>query len=181
MIRPFLAGVVVLLALSGCQATNPPAASAPAVTATLAAGSCHMRTEDGQPLPDPVCTPGALNPAVTQQDIRSTICKRGWTATIRPPESYTEPLKRRSISAYGYSDHRLADYEFDHLVSLELGGAPRDTRNLWAEPGASPNAKDQVESDLNHAVCSGRVTLAAAQQQIATDWVKLGRSLGVLH
>jgi hypothetical protein len=37
------------------------------------------------PLPDPACTPGALNPDVTQASIGSTICVSGWTATIRPP------------------------------------------------------------------------------------------------
>ena len=34
---------------------------------------------------DPRRTPGVLNPDVTQANIRSTICKHGWTSTIRPP------------------------------------------------------------------------------------------------
>jgi hypothetical protein len=25
------------------------------------------------------------------------------------------------------------DYEEDHLISLELGGAPRDPKNLWPQ------------------------------------------------
>ncbi len=42
----------------------------------------------------------------------------------------TEPEKRASLAAYG--DHSpLHDYECDHLVSLELGGARNDPRNLW--------------------------------------------------
>ena len=36
-------------------------------------------------LADPVRTPGVLNPDVTQANIRSTICRHGWTSTIRPP------------------------------------------------------------------------------------------------
>ncbi len=40
-------------------------------------------------LADPRRTPGVLNPNVTQANIRSTICSRGWTSTIRPPVSYT--------------------------------------------------------------------------------------------
>ena len=68
--------------------------------------------------PDPVLTPGATNPAVTQATIGTTICLPGWTATIRPPASYTTRLKTQQIVAYGYADTRTADYEEDHLISL---------------------------------------------------------------
>jgi hypothetical protein len=34
--------------------------------------------------PDPHRTPGAINPAVTQDTIASTICVKGWTRTVRP-------------------------------------------------------------------------------------------------
>src|SRR5690348_7270852 len=56
-----------------------------------------------QALPNHQLTPGAYNPAVTQGDIRETICVRGYTKTIRPPEKYTERLKRMGIRKYGYS------------------------------------------------------------------------------
>src|SRR5438552_14002363 len=39
-------------------------------------------------LADPLRTPGVLNLDVTQANIRSTICRHGWTATIRPPVGY---------------------------------------------------------------------------------------------
>ena len=58
--------------------------------------SCHAR--DTGKLPDPACTPGSIDPAVTQKDIRSTICKAGWTATVRPPESQTEYAKATRTS-----------------------------------------------------------------------------------
>jgi hypothetical protein len=185
MIRPFLAGVVALLALCGCQAPNLPAVSVPAVTAGTTvtavpgalADSCHLRAEAGQSLPDPVCTPGASNPTVTQASIGSTICKRGWTTTIRPPVSYTDRLKWQQEVAYGETGALIED----HLVPLEAGGSPTSPSNLWPEPSASSHVKDRVEDATQRAICSGRMTLAAAQQQIATDWVKLGRSLGVLH
>jgi hypothetical protein len=64
----------------------------------------------------------------------------------------------------------MSDVEYDHLVPLELGGDPNDPRNLWVEPGASPNPKDGVESKLHQLVCEGRVPLAAAQEAIADDW-----------
>ena len=73
-------------------------------------------------LPDPALTPGAINPAVTQDDIQSTICTYGWTRTVRPPYRYTERLKREQIREYGYADRRLGHYEEDHLIPLDLGG-----------------------------------------------------------
>ncbi len=113
---------------------------------------------------DPVRTPGVLNPDVTQADIRSTICRRGWTETIRPPTSYTNSLKRTQMRQYGETGP-LSDYQEDHLISLELGGSPTDPRNLWPEPYPRATDVDKVENELNAEVCSGRLTLAQAQQR----------------
>jgi hypothetical protein len=126
-------------------------------------------------LPDPARTPGALNPEVTPATIGSTICVRGWTRTIRPSQAYTTALKRDQISAFGYADRRMSDYEEDHLVPLGLGGAPYDTRNLWPEPrtttdGWNADVKDELEAVLSRMVCTGRVPLAEAQEAIAADW-----------
>ncbi|MFF9483159.1 hypothetical protein [Streptomyces sp. NPDC014733] len=125
------------------------------------------------PLPDASCQPGANNPDVTQSTIDKTICVPGWTSTVRPPTSYTNPLKVQQIGEYGYTDTSTADYEEDHLIPLELGGAPRDPKNLWPEPryGTQPAAsKDSVENKLKTAVCNGTVKLDAARTAIATDW-----------
>jgi hypothetical protein len=133
-------------------------------------GTCHYRTADnGQTLPDPNCTPGAISPKVTPDTLATTICRTGYTKSIRPPASITEIEKRENAAAYGYTG-TLRGVEYDHLVPLELGGDPNDPRNLWVEPGASPNPKDGVESRLHELVCAGRVPLAAAQEAIATDW-----------
>src|SRR5690242_14366323 len=124
------------------------------------------------PLPDPSCQPGATNPDVTQATIGSTICVSGWTATVRPPTSYTNPLKARQIAAYGYPDTAPADYEEDHLIPLELGGAPRAEANLWPQPryGSQPaSSKDTVENKLKQAVCARTVPLDAARSAIAND------------
>ena len=127
------------------------------------------------PLPDPSCQPGATNPDVTQSTIGSTICVSGWTSTVRPPTSYTNPLKVQQIAEYGYSDTSTADYEEDHLIPLELGGAPRDAKNLWPEPrydagGSTAADKDTVENALKKKVCAGTMTLATARHIMATDW-----------
>ena len=111
---------------------------------------------------DPTRTPGVLNAAVTQSTIRATICKRGWTRTVRPPVDYTNALKRKQMRMYDEHGPPSA-YQEDHLISLELGGDPTDPRNLWPEPYPRASAVDQVENELNAQVCSGDLTLAAAQ------------------
>jgi len=126
--------------------------------------------------PDPARTPGAINPTVTQETIGTTICVRGWTRTVRPPEQYTYALKRQQVRKWGYADRRLGHYEEDHLVALGIGGAPDDPRNLWPEPressdGWTADRKDELESELNRLVCSGRLSLAAAQHAMAHDWI----------
>ena len=109
-------------------------------------------------------TPGVLNPDVTQASIAQTICKRGWTRTIRPPVDYTNELKRQQMKAYGRTGSP-SDYQEDHLISLELGGHPTDPRNLWPEPEPRALKVDRIENELNDAVCSGQITLAEGQRR----------------
>lgn len=136
------------------------------------AGTCHALGSGLYERPDPSCTPGALNPAVKQTTIDRTICVPGWTDTVRPPQSVTEQEKLASIAAYGDSA-ATGDYEYDHLVPLELGGATNDARNLWPEPGASLNPKDTVEETLRQEVCDRRISLARAQREIVSNWTSL--------
>jgi hypothetical protein len=134
-------------------------------------------------LPNPRLTPGAINPAVTQANVGETICRPGgYTRSIRPDAHYTEQLKREQIREYGYPQQMgrdafmLRNYEEDHLISLELGGSPDDPKNLWPEPhhvigGWGSYVKDKLENRLHSLVCSGRIPLAAAQYDIAHDWI----------
>jgi hypothetical protein len=94
--------------------------------------------------PDPVRTPGAANPEVTQENIQDNICNRHWsTKLIRPPAGYTSKLKGKQLREYGDTVHQaraqlinpntgkvdttrcvahsdnMACYEEDHLISLE--------------------------------------------------------------
>ncbi len=114
----------------------------------------------------PSLTPGALNPDVTQSTIRRTICTRGWTKTVRPPVSYTNALKLVQIHEYGFAGGP-ADYQEDHFISLELGGAPRDWRNLWPERRPRADRVDTLENELNAKVCSGEISLAEGQRREA--------------
>lgn len=128
------------------------------------------------PVPADPCHSGgvtycALNAAVTQATIATTICASGWTASVRPPSSYTSPLKVEQLAAFGYADQNPRDYEEDHRVPLELGGAPRDTTNLSPERGASPNPKDSAENSARADVCAGRVTLQQEQAAFVVRWL----------
>lgn len=176
-----LAPIAAITLIAGCSPghTTTTTAGIPSIQPPPA-GSCHRGGTETEPAPDPHCTPGALNPDVTPDTLAATICRSGWTKTIRPPASYTDRLKRDQIAAYGYTDTDPRHYEEDHLVSLELGGAPSDPRNLWPEPGASPNRKDTVENAAHDAVCRHQMPLSEAQHGIATDWVALGHRFGVL-
>jgi len=165
--------------------TDPPSTPAAPVHTTQALPPTKHRTTAtktgasvlaaGVVLPNRALTPGATNPAVTQSNIDRTICLTGYTKTIRPSSSYTTALKRQQLAA-GYNYHgdlSTSDYEEDHLISLELGGSPTSVQNLWPEPYAAAEGarvKDKIENELHDLVCSGQLTLRAAQRAIATNW-----------
>ncbi len=184
-----VAVLAVTFAVAGCHTSrvatpDPTTAAAPgdlpvenSASAMPAPDTCKLGNRDGQPLPDPHCTPGAVNPAVRQDTIKDTICRTGWTKTVRPPTSKTNTMKAASARSYDLAPGDKGEY--DHLVSLELGGAPDDPRNLWVEPGKIPNPKDAVENKLHAAVCSGLIQLAPAQKAIAGDWVTAFDTVGL--
>jgi hypothetical protein len=117
--------------------------------------------------------------------LNSTICRSGYSSSIRPPESITSIEKRANARSYGYRGS-LAQAEYDHLVSLEIGGDPNDPRNLWVEP-PSPghradqgfsNPKDAIENRAHELVCSRTVGLVAMQRAMATNWITALRAVG---
>ena len=154
-----------------------------AVALTFLGGSSIAATKTVANTPDWVLpnssfTPGATNPSVTQDNIKTNVCKANWTGTVRPPVAYTNKLKatqmagdyKSLVATFGTS---AANYEEDHLISLQLGGSPTDPKNLWPQPYAGNNArkKDVVETALKRLVCAGTMKLADAQKAISTNWV----------
>jgi len=131
---------------------------------------CVIGGNLGAPLPDSRCTPGTLNPDVSQATIATTICVPGYSTSIRPPSSFTSSLKRAQMASWGITGS-TSETEEDHLVPLSLGGAPSDSKNLWPEAGSIPNAKDRLEYRLYRMVCDGQVPLVTAQEAIATNWI----------
>lgn len=170
---------------TAAPSASGPASDVPATDpgATPAASLVSVRLG----LPNPRLTPGAINPNVRSDSIGTTICKVGWTSTIRPPSAYTAALKLAQIVEYGYADRNPGHYQEDHLVPLELGGAPRDPRNLWPEPESvtlpdgtviEASEKDSLEDELRRRVCTGTMDLGDAQRLIAGDWFAAWRQLG---
>jgi hypothetical protein len=131
--------------------------------------------------------PGALDARVTQANVASTICRPGWVNKVRPGTGFLDDLRRRQLQDEGHPG-TVADYDEDHLVPLELGGAPKDPKNLWPEPwenrgsrlaaaGTGAESKDTVEKKLHGEVCSGELTLKLARQTIAANWQLAGTQL----
>lgn len=203
-VSPRLLAVAVWL-LAGCaSAPTPPTlgpvavngptpATVPASVIVLPASNhvtgvyptgCHAVTlAPGELGPDPRCTPGAATAAVTQSNIKTTICVQHYTYTIRASQTETGRLKPKAMAAYGEVLTTRPTTELDHLVPLELGGS-NDARNLWPQPSDLPgraylNRKDGVEGSLRAAVCAGRTTLAAARNAIAANWTTAKARLGV--
>ncbi len=148
------------------------------LAATLGLSACGASTySESSGLPNLKLTPGAINPAVTQATIRSTICVVGWTATVRPPVAYTNQLKYDQLHS-GYNldgDLNMKHYEEDHIVPLEVGGNPSSTLNLFPEPrnikfGAY--FKDQLENRIHQLVCSSQLSLHLAQRVFLVNWEK---------
>ena len=188
-----VAGTLTVALLWPAAPTNaqPADESADAINARLAAAAV-ARVGPSYLYPDQAKTPGLVNPDITQANIRETICTGGWTATVRPPSSYTTHLKQQQLAVSHATDKNPARYEEDHFISLELGGHPRDPRNLWPERWGTPShpltsrgpfpahlvgakTKDAVENQLHREVCDGTLTLREAQFIIATDWFKYYR------
>jgi hypothetical protein len=108
---------------------------------------------------DSTKTPGATNPAVTQATIGTTICRSGYTKTVRNVSTRT---KHAVYVAYGISLSVQRKYVIDHLIPLEVGGG-NDVKNLWPEPKAEAKTKDKLEGQMHTAVCTGSLTLTDAQ------------------
>lgn len=146
-----------------------------ATAGVVAAVALHSNSYPPGTLPD---YPGAINHTLT--DPSTTICNKDWsTSSIRPPTSYTNPLKAKRLAEFNVkygTTYQMADGELDHIISIELLGDPTDPNNLDFEPYNIPlgaHQKDKIENLLHSQVCSGAITLQAAQKAISGDWTKV--------
>lgn len=114
-----------------------------------------------------------LTPGVVATTNLAMISKSGYAAGVR---NVNLAEKQACAKAYGYSA-AFSAVEFDHLISLELGGA-NDIKNLWPQPIAQAKVKDRLENYLHAQVAAGKMQLADVQRRIAQNWVKLWEDCG---
>ena len=143
-------------------------------------GACHTSIRNGYPIPDPRCTPGGFNSAVTL----SVMQDPGWRTRCTRDCEVSQAKKH---AAYGWyqvpnPQHNSGSSqvcELDHLVPLELGGAD-GMGNIWPQCGPDDTdlrnryfkMKDRVENYLADEVKSGRMPLDEAQRGSASDWTQ---------
>jgi len=171
-------GAQTTASCKSCPVASVKATASQALGPSDTSQGCSTQTKEGFPVPDPKCTPGAINPTVTLAVLKDSAFR---TACIRDCVT-SEAEKSDTYGLYGIphpKDNEGANQtcELDHLVPLELGGA--DTlNNIW--PQCGPNSvtlakryfkqKDMVEDYLAGQVKAGKMDLAKAQSEIATDW-----------
>lgn len=173
--RGFARGVLALAlaASTGCTVLDQATGSPPTAGSDVTPGAIqwgHRTKTSGCAasggLPDSACTPGDIIVTAT----KDVICVSGYSSTVR---NVTTSEKDAVYAEYGIASHTAGEYEVDHFVSLELGGS-NDVSNLWPEAAAPQpgfHEKDKVENYLHDQVCSGQITLADAQHEIATNWL----------
>ena len=147
---------------------------------TPAAKSCNTHLTNGFPVPDPNCTPGAINPSLTLE----TMQKKTFTTKCLRDVATSAQIKTKTYLWYNFkrpanNSGATQTCELDHLISLELGGA--DTLdNIWPQCGPKRvvlskryfKQKDMVENYLAAQVRAGNKDLAEVQKGIASDWTQ---------
>lgn len=108
-------------------------------------------------------TPGVVRPEITVREV----CGTRWGLDRR---HVTPGMRRAVLQLYGVAWADRGQYELDHLIPRELGGAD-DVRNLWPQPWPEAHRKDQDENALHRAVCAGQRTLEDAQREIRVRWL----------
>jgi hypothetical protein len=160
---------------------SPPPSTRPSTASAVAVGRTVFlapRVETSGcrrgPEPDQRCSPGAYYSKLT----RAVICSPSFhTSAIRDvPQTEKFAVEKE----YGMPQiHYGRSIEIDHIVPLEIGGS-NDIANLYPEPGsgeAGYHVKDGLENKLHDLVCSGAMSLRAAQRGIAQDWEGLYRKV----
>jgi len=156
-------------------------ASEPFKSVTLPpAGGCTAKESRGHLIPDPRCSPGAVNPTLTLKMLKTkgftTKCVRNLTTS---PAQKAQTYKWYGLDKPENNTGMNMKCELDHIVSLQLGGA--DTLdNLWPQCGPKGVAlpkrhfklKDDVENYLARQIKAGKIALKEAQQGIAEDWTQ---------
>lgn len=130
--------------------------------------------------PRPELPSARLTPGATQPITRAEVC-----LAVAPDDDRIAPreLAAQVFARYGIRNPQPRTYEVDYLITPALGGA-ETVANLWPQPYGGPwdaRVKDALEDRLRTMVCNGRLELATAQEEIATDWIAAYRKYFQTH
>lgn len=114
-----------------------------------------------------------INPEVTPENIHATICVKGWSARVRPPQVYTDRVKKHLMREAGIPLDMIHDYVLDHIIPISSGGSPTALSNLRLQRREESLEKDRAENRSHQFECDGRMSLHDAQHTIYADWRKL--------
>ncbi|WP_277184939.1 hypothetical protein [Caballeronia sp. BR00000012568055] len=141
--------------------------TARAVLATLCAAlSLRAGTTNAQ-------KPDWLDPQVSQATIVDTICVPGYVDRVLPSFDAQMKLKEKLLKQRSIDESFAAEYALDHRMPVLLGGSPTSPANLdlrrW-EGRSGQRRKERLAVYLKRCVCTGDMTLKAAQGVMAGDW-----------
>jgi hypothetical protein len=112
----------------------------------------------------------ALTPGTTRLVLTQDLCA---SQDLDNDPPVNPSLEQAVFKEYGLPTSAEKDYELDYLISPALGGVD-NIQNLWPQPYSSTwnaRVKDQLEDHLHDLVCQGKIQLATAQNDIASDWI----------
>ncbi len=118
----------------------------------------------GLALPDRALTPGVVVRGITA----AQVCSHGYARRAR--HRYDREWRRLAAAVRREYGIRGPGYRIDHLVPIEVGGAPFNIRNLWPEPIAESRLKDEVENAAHARVCAGTQRIEDAQRAFERNW-----------
>lgn len=77
-------------------------------------------------------------------------------------------MKERVAAHYQVLRNDWGQYEFDHLIPLEIGG-DSSIENIWPQPHGRPDGsggKDVIENELGRELATGQITQAVAVRKM---------------
>ena len=128
--------------------------------------------------PNNKATPGVANPKVTQRNIKRTICSDTWVKSQRPSAKYLDEQKARQLKGGKYGSTDPTIFEEDHRIPIEVGGHPRDPKNLWPESTTvrwNAFVKNKLETYVQTEICAGHMKLADGRAIFQRDWTDVFR------
>jgi hypothetical protein len=118
------------------------------------------------PKPRSAITPGEARPITLKE-----VCDYSKAEVIS--RDIPLDMQRKVFAAYGIKALQADQFEVDYLITPDLGGT-ESIRNLWPQPYSArwnAHVKDKLEQRLHELVCGGKLDIATARHDIATDWI----------